>query len=46
MGSIGLFVSCTAHKQPCPGVGGENIEKERLKIPVQSTEVEMKEEKA
>jgi len=44
VGGLGIFMaSCVTHA-PCPGLGGENIDKEKMEIPVQATEVLLEEE--
>ena len=45
IGGLSLMTSCASHA-PCPGLGGENIDKEKMQIPVQTTELELDEEKA
>jgi len=46
VGGLGMIMaSCKTHA-PCPGLGGENIDKEKMEIPVQSTEVLLEEEKS
>ncbi len=45
VGGLSFVASCATHA-PCPGLGGENIDKEKMEIPTNASEVESEEGKA
>ncbi|MFT7612321.1 MAG: hypothetical protein ACI9J3_001276 [Parvicellaceae bacterium] len=46
VGGLGMIMASCATHAPCPGLGGENIDKERMQIPVQSDEILLEEEQS